>query len=60
MACLQYQTPRFIRVGGAAAEAGQVTRGIVARCGMAVALLQSYLGPLSRSIRHQEGERKTR
>ena len=23
-------------------------------------MLQSYLGPLSRSIRHQEGERKTR
>eukprot|EP00972_Heterocapsa_arctica_P113050 16435083-Heterocapsa_arctica.AAC.1 len=27
---------------------------------MAVALLQSYLGPLSRSIKHQEEERKTR
>eukprot|EP00972_Heterocapsa_arctica_P032077 4726838-Heterocapsa_arctica.AAC.1 len=60
MACLQYQAPRFIRVAGAAAVAGQVTRGIVAACGMAVALLQSYLGPLSKSIRHQEEERKTR
>eukprot|EP00972_Heterocapsa_arctica_P009501 1399857-Heterocapsa_arctica.AAC.1 len=48
MACLQYQAPRFVRVAGAAAEAGQVTRGMVAGCGMAVALLQTYLGPLSR------------
>eukprot|EP00972_Heterocapsa_arctica_P016166 2383622-Heterocapsa_arctica.AAC.1 len=54
MACLQYQAPRFIRVAGAAAEAGSVTRGMVAGCGMAVALLQSYLGPLARSIRVQE------
>ncbi len=59
MACLQYQAPRFIRVAGAAAEAGCVTRGMVAGCGMAVALLQSYLGPLARSIREQEGERGT-
>eukprot|EP00972_Heterocapsa_arctica_P068519 10124101-Heterocapsa_arctica.AAC.1 len=60
MACLQYQAPRFIRVAGAAAEAGSVTRGMVAGCGMAVALLQSYLGPLARSIRVQEGGRGTR
>eukprot|EP00972_Heterocapsa_arctica_P097837 14434294-Heterocapsa_arctica.AAC.1 len=60
MACLQYQAPRCIRVAGAAAEAGQVTRGMVAGSGMAVALLQSYLGPLSRSMRHQEEEWKTR
>eukprot|EP00972_Heterocapsa_arctica_P001354 198137-Heterocapsa_arctica.AAC.1 len=33
---------------------------MVAGCGMAVALLQSYLDPLSRNIRHQEEERKTR
>eukprot|EP00972_Heterocapsa_arctica_P057727 8516374-Heterocapsa_arctica.AAC.1 len=60
MACLQYQAPRFIRVAGAAAEAGSVTRGMVAGCGMAVALLQSYLGPLARSIRGQEGGQGTR
>eukprot|EP00972_Heterocapsa_arctica_P039247 5783647-Heterocapsa_arctica.AAC.1 len=30
MACLQYQAQRFTRVAGAAAEAGQVTRGMVA------------------------------
>eukprot|EP00972_Heterocapsa_arctica_P026473 3898958-Heterocapsa_arctica.AAC.1 len=35
MACLQHQAPRFIRVAGAAAEAGSVTRGMVAGCGMA-------------------------
>eukprot|EP00972_Heterocapsa_arctica_P021180 3118441-Heterocapsa_arctica.AAC.1 len=28
MACLQYQAPRFVRVAGAAAEAGSVTRGM--------------------------------
>eukprot|EP00972_Heterocapsa_arctica_P059372 8755444-Heterocapsa_arctica.AAC.1 len=60
MACLQYQAPRFIRVAGAAAEAGCVTRGMVAGFGMAVALLQTYLRPLSRSIRQQEGGRGTR
>eukprot|EP00972_Heterocapsa_arctica_P065300 9641632-Heterocapsa_arctica.AAC.1 len=60
MACLQYQAPRFIRVAGAAAEAGSVTRGMVAGCGRAVALLQTYLGPLSRSIRVQEGARGAR
>eukprot|EP00972_Heterocapsa_arctica_P040679 5996218-Heterocapsa_arctica.AAC.1 len=60
MACLQYQAPRFIRVAGAAAEAGSVTRGMVAGCGMAVALLQAYLGPLARSIRVQEEGRGTR
>eukprot|EP00972_Heterocapsa_arctica_P042589 6277274-Heterocapsa_arctica.AAC.1 len=60
MACLQYQAPRFVRVAGAAAEAGCVIRGMVAGCGMAVALLQSCLAPLSRSIRQQEGDRGTR
>eukprot|EP00972_Heterocapsa_arctica_P107132 15784630-Heterocapsa_arctica.AAC.1 len=60
MACLQYQAPRFIRVAGAAAEAGNVTRGMVTGCGMAVVLLQYYLAPLSKSIRHQEGDRGTR
>ena len=60
MACLQYQAPRFVRVAGAAAEAGCVTRGMVAGCGMAVALLQSYLGPLARNIRVQEGGKGTR
>eukprot|EP00972_Heterocapsa_arctica_P009900 1455945-Heterocapsa_arctica.AAC.1 len=33
---------------------------MVAGCGMAVALLQSYLGPLARSIREQEGGQGTR
>eukprot|EP00972_Heterocapsa_arctica_P044440 6560360-Heterocapsa_arctica.AAC.1 len=33
---------------------------MVAGCGMAVALLQSYLGPLARSIREQEEGRGTR
>eukprot|EP00972_Heterocapsa_arctica_P007136 1042133-Heterocapsa_arctica.AAC.1 len=60
MACLQYQAPRFVRVAGATAEAGCVTRGVVAGCGMAAVLLQSYLAPLSRSIRQQEGSRGTR
>eukprot|EP00972_Heterocapsa_arctica_P033743 4965439-Heterocapsa_arctica.AAC.1 len=60
MACLQYQAPKFIRVAGATAEAGSVTRCIIAGCGMAVALLQSYLGPLARSIRNQEEGKGTR
>eukprot|EP00972_Heterocapsa_arctica_P035736 5256730-Heterocapsa_arctica.AAC.1 len=60
MACVQYQAPRFVRVAGAAAEAGTVIRGMVAGCGMAVALLQSYLGPLARSIRVQEQGQGTR
>eukprot|EP00972_Heterocapsa_arctica_P054716 8064633-Heterocapsa_arctica.AAC.1 len=60
MACLQFQAPRFIRVAGAAAEAGSLTRGMVAGCGTAVALLQSYLGPLARSIREQEKGQGTR
>eukprot|EP00972_Heterocapsa_arctica_P066433 9803926-Heterocapsa_arctica.AAC.1 len=33
---------------------------MVAGCGMAVALLQTYLGPLARSIREQEEGRGTR
>eukprot|EP00972_Heterocapsa_arctica_P048598 7164261-Heterocapsa_arctica.AAC.1 len=33
---------------------------MVAGCGMAVALLQSYLGPLARSIRVQEEGKGTR
>eukprot|EP00972_Heterocapsa_arctica_P085880 12655869-Heterocapsa_arctica.AAC.1 len=33
---------------------------MVAGCGMAVALLQSYIGPLSRSIRQREEKRKTK
>eukprot|EP00972_Heterocapsa_arctica_P082967 12225290-Heterocapsa_arctica.AAC.1 len=41
MACVQYAAPTFVRVAGAAAaEEGRVTRGMVAGCGMAVALLQ--------------------
>eukprot|EP00972_Heterocapsa_arctica_P062776 9260426-Heterocapsa_arctica.AAC.1 len=60
MACLQYKAPRFVRVAGATAEAGSVTRGVVAGCGMGVALLQSYLGPLARSVREQEEGRGTR
>eukprot|EP00972_Heterocapsa_arctica_P068010 10039883-Heterocapsa_arctica.AAC.1 len=60
MACLQYQAPRFVRVAGATVEAGSVTRGMVAGCGMAVALLHSYLGPLARRIRSQEEGKGTR
>eukprot|EP00972_Heterocapsa_arctica_P028141 4140457-Heterocapsa_arctica.AAC.1 len=33
---------------------------MVAGCGKAVALLQSYLGPLARSIREQEAAENTR
>eukprot|EP00972_Heterocapsa_arctica_P040023 5895466-Heterocapsa_arctica.AAC.1 len=54
MACQQYAAPRFVRVAGAAAEAGEVTRGMVVGCGMAVALLQAYLAPLARKIMEEE------
>eukprot|EP00972_Heterocapsa_arctica_P074028 10925251-Heterocapsa_arctica.AAC.1 len=56
MACQQYAAPRFVRVAGAAAEAGEVTRGMVAGCGTAVALLQAYLALLARKIK-EEGEK---
>eukprot|EP00972_Heterocapsa_arctica_P013363 1965538-Heterocapsa_arctica.AAC.1 len=39
MVCLQYQAPRFVRVAGAAAEAGRVTRGMVAGCGSVAAVV---------------------
>eukprot|EP00972_Heterocapsa_arctica_P097238 14346449-Heterocapsa_arctica.AAC.1 len=55
MACLQNESPRFIRVAGAAAEAGSVTRGMAAGCGMALALLQSYHA----LWRDQSGSRET-
>eukprot|EP00972_Heterocapsa_arctica_P109658 16144266-Heterocapsa_arctica.AAC.1 len=33
IACLQYAAPRFVRVAGAAAEGGTVTRGMVGTAG---------------------------